>query len=95
MDAAQSYGPGHSEAVIGRALKGRQEDVVVATKFGPTFDRAAGRYTGSAVPLPGFRTRAQAEENAGALAKGPLLPDAMAEIERLIDRPPEGPPRER
>lgn len=49
----------------------------------------------AAVPLPGFRTRAQVEENAGALAKGPLPADAMAEIERLIDRPPEGPPRER
>ena len=49
----------------------------------------------AAVPLPGFRTRAQVEENAAALAKGPLPPDTMAEIERLIDRPPEGPPRER
>ena len=51
--------------------------------------------SGAAIPLPGFRTRAQVEENAGALAQGPLPPDAMAEIERLIDRPPEGPPRER
>ena len=40
------------------------------------------------LPIPGIRTVAQAEENAGALAFGPLPPDAMAEIDRLLGRAP-------
>jgi aryl-alcohol dehydrogenase-like predicted oxidoreductase len=47
------------------------------------------------LPIPGFRSVAQVEENCGALAKGPLPADVMAEIERVIAREPEGEPRER
>ena len=47
------------------------------------------------IPVPGAKTVAQAEENAAAMALGPLPAEVMAEIERLIDRPPEGPARER
>ena len=47
------------------------------------------------LPVPGFRTPEQVRDLAGALAKGPLNPDQMLEVERLIDREPEGPPRER
>lgn len=43
----------------------------------------------STLPIPGFRTVAQVEENAGALEKGPLPADVMAEIERLAAREPE------
>jgi aryl-alcohol dehydrogenase-like predicted oxidoreductase len=38
------------------------------------------------VPIPGFRTVAQVEENAGALARGPLTPAQFAEVERLLGR---------
>jgi len=47
------------------------------------------------LPVPGFRTPEQVRDLVGALAKGPLSPDQMLEVERLIDREPEGPPRER
>ena len=47
------------------------------------------------LPIPGFRSVAQVRENAGALEKGPLPEEAMAEIERLIDRRPEGAARSR
>ena len=47
------------------------------------------------VPIPGARTEAQATANAQALDFGPLSPAVMAEIEAVLDRPPEGPPRER
>jgi aryl-alcohol dehydrogenase-like predicted oxidoreductase len=40
------------------------------------------------LPIPGFKTVAQAEENAGALAHGPLGAAEMAEIERLLGRAP-------
>ncbi|MCA1441408.1 aldo/keto reductase [Ensifer sp. IC4062] len=41
IDTADAYGTGHSEEVIGRALKGRRADTIIATKFGYTYDRAA------------------------------------------------------
>lgn len=34
FDTAANYGAGHSEVVLGRALKGKREEVVIATKFG-------------------------------------------------------------
>jgi len=44
-----------------------------------------GRSRGT-IPIPGIRTVRQAEENAGAMAFGPLSPDQMSEIERILDR---------
>ena len=38
------------------------------------------------VPIPGFRTVAQAEENAGAIAKGPLDAAQLAEVDRILGR---------
>ena len=38
------------------------------------------------IPIPGFRSVAQAEQNAGAIAKGPLTPAQSAEIDRLLGR---------
>ncbi len=34
IDTAEIYGPYHSEELVGRAIKGRRDQVVVATKFG-------------------------------------------------------------
>lgn len=34
FDTAANYGAGHSERVLGQALKGRREQAVIATKFG-------------------------------------------------------------
>jgi aryl-alcohol dehydrogenase-like predicted oxidoreductase len=36
------------------------------------------------IPIPGFRNVTQAKDNAGALAHGPLRPDQMSEIARLL-----------
>jgi aryl-alcohol dehydrogenase-like predicted oxidoreductase len=38
FDTADAYGAGHSEEVLGRALKGRRHQAVIATKFGNLFD---------------------------------------------------------
>ncbi len=38
------------------------------------------------IPIPGIRTVRQAEENARAMAFGPLNPEQMAEIERILER---------
>jgi aryl-alcohol dehydrogenase-like predicted oxidoreductase len=34
IDTAMSYGGGHNERLVGRAVAGRRDDVVLATKFG-------------------------------------------------------------
>lgn len=47
------------------------------------------------IPIPGARTEKQAIENAAAVSFGPLASDIMTEIETLMDRAPEGPPRAR
>jgi aryl-alcohol dehydrogenase-like predicted oxidoreductase len=42
IDTAEIYGPFLSEEIVGRALKGRRDDVVIATKFG-LFDHTTGQ----------------------------------------------------
>jgi aryl-alcohol dehydrogenase-like predicted oxidoreductase len=46
LDTSDVYGAGHSERVLGRALAGRRDDVVLATKFGNTFDETTRQITG-------------------------------------------------
>ncbi|MFC4101400.1 aldo/keto reductase [Paenibacillus xanthanilyticus] len=41
FDTADAYGAGHSEIILGQALKGRRSEVVIATKFGYTNNPAA------------------------------------------------------
>jgi aryl-alcohol dehydrogenase-like predicted oxidoreductase len=38
------------------------------------------------IPIPGFKTVDQVEEHAGALARGPLTPEQMSEIDRILGR---------
>ena len=35
IDSAESYGEGHSEVITGKALRGRRDKWIVATKVGP------------------------------------------------------------
>ncbi|MEU4573307.1 aldo/keto reductase [Nonomuraea sp. ATR24] len=43
LDTADMYGSGHNEELVGRAIKGRRDEVVLATKFG--VNRAGGART--------------------------------------------------
>jgi aryl-alcohol dehydrogenase-like predicted oxidoreductase len=45
LDTADMYGVGANERLVGRALKGHRQQVVLATKFGNVRD-AAGKYLG-------------------------------------------------
>src|ERR687885_1862349 len=47
FDTADVYGAGHSERVLGEALRGRRQQVVIATKFGTVFDEASKQITGA------------------------------------------------
>jgi aryl-alcohol dehydrogenase-like predicted oxidoreductase len=44
FDTAPAYGAGHSESVLGRALGGRRDKAVIATKFGKPIDEADNRF---------------------------------------------------
>ena len=46
IDTADIYGTGQSERIVGQALAGRRDRVVIATKFGLTFDEYSGKMTG-------------------------------------------------
>ena len=46
FDTADAYGTGHSEEVLGRALAGIRDHVVLATKGGFVYDRATRSLTG-------------------------------------------------
>src|ERR671937_3116648 len=41
FDTADVYGCGHSERVLGKALAGRRDEVVIVNKFGTLFDERA------------------------------------------------------
>jgi aryl-alcohol dehydrogenase-like predicted oxidoreductase len=43
IDTADVYGDGHNETFVGRALAGRRERVLLATKFGRTFAASGAR----------------------------------------------------
>ena len=44
IDTAPLYGFGHSEEIIGKAIKGRREKVIISTKFGMIWDKKEGTY---------------------------------------------------
>lgn len=46
FDTADIYGTGHSERILGQALTGRRDQVLIATKFGLTFEEYSGIMTG-------------------------------------------------
>ena len=47
FDTADVYGAGHSERVLGKALKGIRDKVVIATKFSGLFDENTKQLNGS------------------------------------------------
>lgn len=55
FDTANVYGAGHSERVLGQALAGRRDDVVIATKFNGVFDESTRHILGADTTPPGIR----------------------------------------
>jgi aryl-alcohol dehydrogenase-like predicted oxidoreductase len=43
IDTAPTYGMGHSETVVGKAIQGKRDQVILATKCGMRWDRAEGQ----------------------------------------------------
>jgi aryl-alcohol dehydrogenase-like predicted oxidoreductase len=55
FDTANVYGAGHSERVLAKALKGKRDQVVIATKFNAVFDETTRQVTGSDTTPEGIR----------------------------------------
>jgi len=52
LDTADMYGIGHNEELVGKAVRGRRENVVIATKFGIV--REKGKYERSICGTPEY-----------------------------------------
>lgn len=77
IDTAPSYGMGHSEAVVGKAIEGRRDQVLIATKCGVRFDLELDR--------PGFQT--QDNEGNPITLQGSLKKDSVKyELEQSLKR---------
>lgn len=60
IDTAAVYGLGHSEKIVGKAIKGRRDQVIIATKCGQVWDE------GKTVPYPRLKAesvRREAEDS--------------------------------
>ncbi len=57
FDTADAYGTGHAERLLGRALAGRRQQAVIATKFGNTYHEPTRELTGTDVS-PGYIRKA-------------------------------------
>lgn len=55
FDTANVYGAGHSERVLSKALAGKRDKVVIATKFNAVFDETTRQVTGGDVSPEGIR----------------------------------------
>src|SRR6201995_532833 len=53
IDTAQLYGPLTNEELVGRAIEGRRDDYVIATKFARRMDDATPGEMSSTGPLDG------------------------------------------
>ena len=53
LDTAQLYGPLTNEELVGRAVKGRRDEYVIATKFARRMDNATPGHMSSIGPLDG------------------------------------------
>ena len=69
FDTAEAYGPYANEKLLGRALKGRRDKAIVATKFGWDLSQGAASGTNSRPE----HIREVADASLGAGRQGALL----------------------
>jgi len=87
FDTADVYGCGRSERVLGKAIAGRADEIVVATKFGNVFDEETRSWTGEDISPAHIREACQASLKRLGLDRIDLyqlhiwsLPQAQAEV---------------
>ncbi len=60
FDTAANYGCGHSERILGQAVAGRRDQVILATKFGYVIDEATRVVTRTEEVVPRIRQECEA-----------------------------------
>jgi aryl-alcohol dehydrogenase-like predicted oxidoreductase len=96
FDTSDAYGTGHSETVLRQALYGRAEKVVIATKFGNTYDASKRQLTGIDVSPDYIRSACDASRKRLGLDQialyqlhvddvGELAPRIQNSLEQLCD----------
>jgi aryl-alcohol dehydrogenase-like predicted oxidoreductase len=71
IDTAESYGPYVNEELVGRAVKGRRGEAVLATKFGVISHPSGERSLDSSADLPESRRDRNGEPRQARRATGP------------------------
>lgn len=61
IDTSNVYGVGHNESLVGRAIAGRREKVVLASKFGWVIDDSPGAAVHVNYRMPGIRANGRPE----------------------------------
>ena len=86
IDTAEIYGPFHSEEIVGKAIRGRRDEVVVATKFGLVSHSGGGPgvVDGSADALPAPDASMDAAVASLVLCSVPDQARALAELHRVL-----------
>jgi len=59
IDTAPAYGLGHSEEVVGRSIRGRRHEVLIATKCGRVWDESGARTIGGRLKAESVRREAE------------------------------------
>lgn len=82
----------YNEGRISEIIQAVEDSKEILTSDGRTLAQGALGWlwarSEAAIPIPGFKSVKQVKENAGAMEFGPLSPDQMAEIDRLLGRNP-------
>ncbi len=60
FDTSDAYGTGHGERILGRALRDQRKKVVIATKFGNTYNEETKELTGTNVSVAYIRQACRA-----------------------------------
>lgn len=64
FDTANNYGAGHSETILGKALKGRRSQTLISTKFGSVFDEERRlHFDGQTMPMTKEAMHAACEDS--------------------------------
>jgi len=61
IDTSDVYGLGHNEELVGRAITGRRDAVILASKFGWVVDGSSGTEVHTNYDLPGVRANGRPE----------------------------------
>ena len=89
IDTAAVYGLGNAERVVGQAIKGRRDSVIVATKCGRVWDestRAIGKREDDVVPAGGSSATASGQSRGDDRRGAPDARPDPVEVARVEGR---------